>query len=73
MEIGKLYQRSVSYLEKLCKEIPEQCVGSDGNRMATQFFEQEICSFGWDTEMPEFDVIDWEDGGANVTRWRGTL
>jgi len=32
--------------------------------MASRFFEDEISSFGWDTEMPEFDVIDWKDGGA---------
>jgi len=32
--------------------------------MATRFFEKEISSFGWDTEMPEFEAIDWKDGGA---------
>lgn len=64
MEPGQLYQKSLSYLKKLCEEIPERCVGSEGNRMATRFFEKEISSFGWDTEMQEFDAIDWEDGGA---------
>jgi len=55
-----------SYLTKLCEEIPERCVGSEGNRMATRFFEKEISSFGWDTEMQEFEAIDWKDGGATL-------
>ena len=64
MEAEELYQKSSTYLQTLCKEIPDRCVGSEGNRMATNFFEKEISSFGWDTEMQEFDAIDWEDGGA---------
>jgi len=39
-------------------------VGSPGNRMATQFFEEEISAAGWKSEIQEFDAIDWEDGGA---------
>lgn len=66
MKIELLYQKSVSYLEMLCKEIPERCVGSAGNRQATSFFEKELSSFGWNTEISELDVIDWEDGGATL-------
>lgn len=66
MESRKLYQKSLSYLEKFCKEIPERCVGSEGNRMATDFFQKEISSFGWETEMQEFDAIDWKDEGATL-------
>jgi len=64
LEAEELYQKSSTYLQTLCKEIPDRCVGSEGNRMATSFFEEEISSFGWDTGMQEFDAIDWEDGGA---------
>jgi len=64
METEKLYQKSSTYLQTLCEEIPDRCVGSEGNRMATSFFEREISSLGWDTEVQEFDAIDWEDGGA---------
>jgi aminopeptidase YwaD len=64
METEKLYSKCLSYLKKFCEEIPERCVGSEGNRMASHFFRDEISSFGWDTEMAEFDVIDWKDGGA---------
>ena len=66
MATEQLYQKSLSYLKKLCQEIPERCVGSQGNRMATRFFEKEISSFGWNTEMQEYDAIDWEDGGASL-------
>jgi aminopeptidase YwaD len=62
----KLYQRSMNYLETLCSEITERCVGSEGNRKATCFFEKEIFSFGWNTEMPEFDAIDWQENGASL-------
>ena len=64
METEKLYQKCLSYMRVLCEEIPERCVGSEGNRMATRFFEKEISSFGWNIEVQEFDAIDWEDGGA---------
>jgi aminopeptidase YwaD len=34
--------------------------------MATRFFTQEIQSFGWETEISEFEAIDWENGGATL-------
>ncbi|MCP4607416.1 MAG: M28 family peptidase [Planctomycetes bacterium] len=66
METEKLYQKSMSYLKMLCQEIPERCVGSEGNRRATRFFKQTISSFGWNIETPEFAVIDWEESGATL-------
>ncbi len=66
METEQLYQKGVTYLKKLCKEIPERCVGSEGNRMATRFFEKEISSLGWNTESKKFNAIDWKDGGASL-------
>ena len=64
METEQLYQKSLYYLRKLCEEIPDRSVGSEGNRIATRFFEKEISSFGWKTEVQEFNAIDWENGGA---------
>lgn len=58
MDNGDLYQKSISYLQTLCVEIPERCVGSEGNRRATRFFERELAAFGWRTEASELDVID---------------
>jgi aminopeptidase YwaD len=66
MDTEQLHQKSLAYLRKLCVEIPERCVGSDGNRAATRFFEQEIASFGWETETQQFDAMDWEEGGASL-------
>lgn len=66
METEQLYQKGITYLKKLCKEIPERCVGSEGNRMATRFFEKEISSLGWNTESKKFNAIDWKDGGASL-------
>ncbi len=66
MEKDNLYQKCVSYLKTLCEEIPERSVGSEGNRRASSFFEKELSSLGWQTEMSELDVIDWKDGGATL-------
>jgi len=66
MDTEQLNQKGLAYLKKFCVEIPERCVGSAGNRVATRFFEQEIAAFGWETETREFDAMDWEDGGATL-------
>jgi aminopeptidase YwaD len=66
MDTEQLQQKCLAYLKKLCVEIPERCVGSEGNRLATRFFGKEIASFGWETETQEFDAIDWENGGAQL-------
>ena len=56
-----------SYLKTLCQDISQRCVGSDGNRQATRFVEKTLAAFGWKTQSPGFDVIDWHDGGATLT------
>ena len=55
---------SLSYLDRLCNVIKERPVGSVGNREAADFIEKEITMLGWETETPEFEVLDWHDGGA---------
>jgi aminopeptidase YwaD len=52
------------YLKTLCVDITERCVGSNGNRQATCFLEKELSLRNWETEMVEFDAIDWEENGA---------
>ncbi len=66
METEILHEKCQHYLEMMCKTIPERCVGSEGNRMATQFFQDEISSLGWNAEVTEFEAIDWEDGRASL-------
>ena len=64
MTSDRLYSKSLSYLNTLCREITERCVGSAGNRQTTAFFKKELSTPGWKTTMPEFDAIDWEENGA---------
>ena len=64
MTVEKLFRKCQVYLEILCGKIDERCTGSEGNRQATSFFEKEISLLGWDTELAEFDAIDWEQKGA---------
>jgi len=52
------------YLRRLCIEISDRSVGSEGNREATRFFSRELKSLGWKTETPEFPALDWHDGGS---------
>ncbi|MCZ7552433.1 MAG: M28 family peptidase [Anaerolineales bacterium] len=73
METELLYQKSVAYLKTLCQEIPGRSVGSEGNRQATGFFMQEVTALGWQTEVSELDVMDWEDGGATLYAANQTL
>lgn len=61
---GELFKISNSYLDKLCNVIKERPVGSAGNREAAAFIEQEMAQLGWVTETPEFEALDWRDGGA---------
>lgn len=63
----KLYRKSLHYLAAFCTEITERCVGSEGNRQATVLLEKELSASGWETEMAEFDAIDWKENGATLT------
>jgi aminopeptidase YwaD len=62
-----LYSGSLRYLDLFCNTIDERCVGSEGNRIATRFFANELSRLGWETETAEFDAIDWKDGGARLS------
>jgi aminopeptidase YwaD len=66
MKTERLFQKSLTYLQKLCNEIPDRSVGNEGNRIATNFFKIKISSFGWDTEIQEFEAIDWKYGAASL-------
>ncbi len=60
-------QKCEHYLKSLCVDIADRSVGSSGNRAATSFFEKELRSADWATELPEFDAMDWRDGGVGLT------
>lgn len=61
---NNLFEKSERYLNLLCHEIKERCVGSSGNIMATDFLEKELIGMGWNTGKTVFDAIDWEENGA---------
>ncbi|MCX5975403.1 MAG: M28 family peptidase [Coprothermobacterota bacterium] len=59
--------KTEAYLRKLCLEIPSRRVGSEGNRTATDYLAGIVASFGFQTESPSFDCLDWTQAGAVLT------
>jgi aminopeptidase YwaD len=62
----QLINKSAKYLDTLCIQIPERCVGSQGNHQATRFFQKHLDSYQWQIETHPFSAIDWIDGGASL-------
>ena len=62
-----MIQTCKKYLIKICLDIPERSVGSEGNREATQFFRETAASFGWEVESTGFEALDWEEKGAEFS------
>lgn len=67
MDEHELIEGANRFLHRLCVEIPTRRVGSDGNREATDFFNETISNFGFNSECLEFDCIDWEHGDVSLT------
>ncbi len=59
-----LNKKAQEYLNKLCVQISERSVGSQGNIQATDFFYNTISALGWQTKLQEFKAIDWKSSGA---------
>ena len=62
-----MLEKAEKYLRTLCLEIPSRRVGSRGNQAATDLFAGIVASFGFETESPEFDCIDWSLDGVDLT------
>jgi aminopeptidase YwaD len=60
MDTTHLTNKAKAYLSKLCIQIDERQVGSKGNRMATDFFAEQIGACGFAVDTPAFDCIDWQ-------------
>lgn len=56
--------KAESYLHNFCVEIDNRRVGSVGNRAAVDFFADTVASFGFETETPWFECMDWVGEGA---------
>ncbi len=59
-------ERSRQYLHKLCTDIAERNVGSQGNRDATGWFKSTIENSGFQTEEQEFSCLHWIDGNSTL-------
>lgn len=67
MKTFDLTPKATSYLHKLCNQIPNRRVGSEGNRLATTYFAEMMQSFGLDVDCPEFECMDWQSDGALIS------
>jgi aminopeptidase YwaD len=67
MILNRLREQGEAYLEKLCVAIDSRRVGSAGNRAATDFFARIVSSFGFETESPPFECMDWRQEGVTLT------
>jgi len=61
-----LLEQAKKHLNKLCVEINDRSVGSEGNQLSTKYSDEVFRNFGLNTEMPEFDVMDWQDDGTEL-------
>src|SRR5512139_2665342 len=61
-----LANKAKRYMQYLSLELPGRSVGTQGNRAATTFFADTVSSFGFLTDDPEFDCMDWTQEGATL-------
>lgn len=59
-------QKAEFYLNELCVNFKERCLGDAGNIEATTLFENEMKRLNWKTESYPLDVINWESDGAKL-------
>ncbi len=65
--IMERYQDLISqYMEFFCNKLHSRCVGTVGNRDATDFFKRKLTDFGWLTEETSFTALDWNNEGATL-------
>lgn len=62
----KLLRNSLSHLNQLCDTITERCVGSQGNRQATDWFQRELEKHDWQTEIQNFNAMDWQENEVSL-------
>ena len=53
-------------LERLCLQIDNRHVGSPGNQEAARYAADRLKDCGFEVITPEFDCIDWYDGGCSL-------
>ena len=55
-----------NHLNKICLNLPERPTGSQGNRLATKYFFDQVSKYGWEMESTKFTAMDWKENGAEL-------
>ncbi len=59
--------QAAAALRFLCTELPTRTLGTDGNRRATLYVEEQLAAVGWQCERQEFTCLEWIANGASLT------
>lgn len=59
--------KAEQYLNQLSYTAPHRCVGSEGNRLATEFAAGIFASYGFKVEQPGFECMDWHGGDLQLS------
>ncbi len=62
-----LESMTYQHLKYLCETINSRRVGSEGNRLATDYAANKLKEAGFHVETPQFACIDWLGQGASLT------
>lgn len=52
------------HLQTLCLDISDRSVGSEGNRLSTEYFKNELIKNNWVIDETLLHVMDWKTNGA---------
>jgi aminopeptidase YwaD len=66
MNCTHLQAKVEEHLRRLCYQIPNRRLGSEGNRQATTYVGDALMNLGFDVEFQSFDCLDWKDEGASL-------
>jgi aminopeptidase YwaD len=66
MDQSPLIETARRYLDYLCRTIPTRLVGTQGNRDASAYFQQQIAKFGFTVEQQAFECIDSQVGPCSL-------
>jgi aminopeptidase YwaD len=58
--------KALEYLNYLCNQLSTRRVGAPDNRRATAYLADLLTSFGFRTDCPEFNCLDWAEHGVDL-------
>ncbi len=66
MKSVNVREQVAAALRYLCTDLPTRTLGTEGNRCATIYVEDQLATSGWRTQRQEFACLDWVDSGASL-------